>query len=174
MPTTFPFDPPDRCEYSDEFYSSIGRVLSLAQSFEGKVKALAALIKIKTGPNTLFDHSKNYERVVSKIYKNKTLFQNLENTCRVLGFKEEIKATLTEAREMRNFVAHDLAVVVREDDDGRYITESVRKAAVSLATGDILVATLLNLIGGTEVLNEGAGARIRDSIVEWVCETYAQ
>ncbi len=108
----------------------------------------------------------------SKVYKKNTLFKNLKDVCQAIGFTNEVKTILHDARVMRNFVAHELAIIVDENDEESlaYISESIEKAAKKLATGEIVVTTLLNLITGQEVLAAGAGAKLRDSIVTWVCE----
>ncbi|WP_419783318.1 hypothetical protein [Maridesulfovibrio sp.] len=168
----FPFSPQERTEFSDQYYSSIGRLLTLASSFEHSIKALALVMEIKINSETLLGNERRYKRLFSKIYKNNTLFKNLREVCEGLGFDGEVKKTLNEARQMRNFVAHELPVIIfdNNDDTLEFTSDGIRKAAVCLATADIVVSTLVNLIMEQEILAEGAGARVRDSIVEWVCE----
>ncbi len=58
MPALFPFDPGERSEYADGYYGSIGRVLTLALSYEKSIKALAALLAVRAKPETLLGNQR--------------------------------------------------------------------------------------------------------------------
>lgn len=172
MTSALPFTPTTRSSLTDQYYAVIGRALTLATSFENSVKALALLLNIKTSTQILFTTPNKYEEIIDKCYRKTTLFKNLNETCKKLGVSENFKTILDDARIKRNFIAHQLAIPLNEDDEKllQLYLKEIEDAATCVANADILISTLANLITNQPTLRPDVVPAIKDSIVAWVCE----
>lgn len=88
--------------FSDKSYAIVGKALSLATEFECNVKGIANLFKMIE-----FNSLENKEQFTIFCSKLEN-YQYLNNNIKQLAITEPIEQLLNEAKDSRNYIAHDL------------------------------------------------------------------
>lgn len=142
----------ERTENTDELHGMLGRALIVATRFEAMCEAAAIFFKLNLNHAAIIKALANdveYNKYVSKILnKSRNLYQNING----LLFPEEISRYLHEARESRNYIAHELARSLTGCLDN-IVSEQVLLQDVSdhvgkIAIGDIIISTLITAGNG--------------------------
>lgn len=96
----------ERTEFSDSFFSVIGRTLTIVTRFEQNCKNLNLLLLLKENKN-IFENKKEFQEFTSEIYQKK-LFDQIEGI--VDSTSKELADKLHTARKDRNYFAHNFMI----------------------------------------------------------------
>jgi hypothetical protein len=169
--------PTERTEFSDAFYSAIGRGLTFATQFEANCRTLALLVGVKNRviSDVTFSLSRpeDLDALVNDLQK-KRLFDHITVVCRDLGIDSESRTILQKGREARNALAHELTLGLEqqvESELGRdHYVDHLRRLMEDLALANLIVC-LFSLLATSEPLpTMHFISQYACRAVNWVCE----
>jgi len=143
----FPFEIPERTEFSDDGYGILGRAIAFATDFEGNCRAFATLIGLKSEPEILRDQKTIDE--FCKFIERRRLSTNLRTIEEKLRLPEEVATVLIKGREARNYLAHEAGLALKNileiDDRRQDFVNNVKSKVRDLAEANLVVVFISNL-----------------------------
>ncbi len=161
----------ERTENTDELHAMLGRALIVATRFDSMCKTASLQLQIKDTLSTKDNNDPTLliEQLVKKYEK-----KSLDSSIKTLGLPGNLSVLLSDAKESRNAVAHDLAKGLTGSLDIRlndqiFIAE-VADLVFDIAHGDIVISRILSTLNDESLPNQESISAYVDQVVKWVIE----
>lgn len=149
-------------EYTDKIFSSIGRLLYVANIFESYCKVIYTKIKFTDNPELLIDSTK-FKKFIKEV-QIITLNNAINKT---FNDNSIIKKTLNEARNSRNIIAHeltkDLNNIFEDINREKHLENEITDLANKIVEGEILCIEIL-----TKIFKEQNIKINKHKRIEWI------
>ena len=170
------FDRFHRSEFSDEIFAIFGRALTVATRFDASTKALARLPFIKVAiveKPALNDEE--FNKLVQTINKK---YKNLNRAIFSLKLNEDIKGLLTQARESRNELIHEVTLGTTENYENVYsidlslFLDHVKDLVHDVIKGDALISTIISIQNKEPISDYQFTDKYESQYVDWVMKRF--
>jgi uncharacterized membrane protein YheB (UPF0754 family) len=180
------FETAERTEYSDKNYAVLGRALTVATHFENNCKALANTMSIRENSRLMEDPEK-FQSMLRKWSKRQlkgcidefasTIKAGLQNQGLsndiIKAFEETIFKFPEEARESRNFIAHELAMgmsdLAESDKFRKEIVPMIKEHIRKIAKADFYISSFIEIHVNKMNISPSLDEYI-NRISGWVCK----
>jgi len=161
-----------KSEFENAFIEAVGRALCIAQNFESNCRSLAILLDAKNSqgksPNQI-----EFQELIEKLSK-RMLAGAIQQLGKHFPIPEQIEKLLEEAKDARNWIAHDSMKVLfdlsnldeRLSADLRELREKVRNLAIA---DGMVAAWCFGISEGEAVGSNG----YEEKIESWVFSEFA-
>lgn len=163
----------ERTEFSDAYFSAIGRALTIASRFEGLARVVALQLGAKKYMYQLIMESEASFQDFTAAIVNSTLGKQLKS----IGLKDQtLRSELGSARVARNVIAHELSAGLDccldslPADRLQQLISEIRRLTIDLARGDLILSYLASRIAGEETPNAAFLDKYPGLIASWVCD----
>lgn len=161
----------ERTNFSDDFFSAIGRALTIASRYEKNCKSLSILLGMKENKN-IFADDIEYKNFVKTVTKQK-LFDDIKA---ISGNNQELSHILNAARIARNTIAHELTIGLDclidtlPKDSLSKLENDLVDITNKLADADLIISFLVTKLTNETMPNENFLTQYRSKIVKWVVD----
>jgi hypothetical protein len=160
--------------WSDPCFTSLGRLLALAQRVESHCRSLALHAKMRLAAPSPLDSEEALHAFSEDVWK-RTFHAHVTYLSRLCAGESELYKILDEARIARNEVAHDVALGFEHwaYDEALMSEQSarIRELATALARADHLLCTLESIVSHQPMPIGEAYRAYSERLVTWVCNT---
>lgn len=164
------FDTFEVSEFTEHLHAIIGRALIIATRFENSVRILSTLLDLKANTYIL-NSEEDLERLRVAIEKN-NLAKNIKN---LPISSDKIDSILKNAREGRNYIAHEVAKgfdqpidFINDENLSDYLLD-IHNAVNNIARGDCEISLLISHFTHEQIPTNAFLLEYPEVVAEWVC-----
>lgn len=161
---------PSECSMEDEMvFTAVGRALTVAIRYEANCNALAFLIDCKLDAD--YFANPEFSRRVKDLV-NRTLHKKIGRVAYRYNMASGPEKTLREAKDARNFIAHELTRGISESlcqPKGREnLMLEIRGSVFKVAVGDCLICDLICIETGNTPMMGKSVKEYPHHVTDWV------
>ncbi len=147
--------------------SIIGRALTYATKFENEVIALYNFNELTKDQNIL-NNDEKFAKLIEKLEKHINLNSRIIN----INFNSEITTLITNAKNARNYIAHELTIGLNYSSESNEVRKSILNILIEkvsdIAKGELLILLVMTIWNKETVPDVSFLSHYPNKIIEWV------